>query len=359
MPRLPPSLLNQAHNVSPNVRALLPTCRDLRSAHNELRWIREHVASTPSFREGEAQAVPHEQQQQRIARLCARRGRGEPLQYVLGTQPFGRLDMKCRPGVLIPRPETEAYVHHLAALLRRGELGAGGTERKTQAQALRVLDFCTGTGCIALGLYSLLHARFPGMRVQGLDISESAVALARENLGHNVRRGLLPASAVEEGPRFGKADIFSDDWRAYVEEGEGVDVLVSNPPYISTRGFNRDTGRSVRNHEPKLALVPDAAVSGEAECMPEDVFYSRLFEIAETWGPRVMLFEVGDLNQALRVAEMATKLQDADHMRVEIWRDWPDMSPEEHEIAEARVKGTTVQISGSGNGRSVLVHRRR
>jgi HemK-like putative methylase len=276
------------------------------------------------------------------------------LQYVLGSQPFGPLDVKCRPGVLIPRPETEAYVFHLAELVERGVLGVEGRQKR-----LRVLDFCTGTGCIPLLLYYLLHSRYPELDVRGFDISDVAVSLARENLAYNVRKALLPVSALEHGVSFENADIFSDGWERFLEGKYGVDVLVSNPPYISTKGFNHDTGRSVRNFEPKLALVPLAAASGTAnedECEPEDVFYARLFEIAETLRPKVMLFEVGDLDQALRVAQMTAKLEHGGHMDIEIWRDWPDMTPEEDEHTTAQVNGTTIPIRGSGNGRSVLIH---
>ena len=93
MPRLPLSLIRKAHSVSPHAAALLPACRDLSSALTELRWIREHIRSTRSSSPEEA----------RLVRLCQIRGKGVPLQYVLGTQPFGQLDLKCRPGVLIPR----------------------------------------------------------------------------------------------------------------------------------------------------------------------------------------------------------------------------------------------------------------
>lgn len=72
---------------------LLPACRDLESAANELRWIREHVHDTPS------PVAPG----LRVWDLVTKRSKGVPLQYVLGTQPFGPLEIKCRPGVLIPR----------------------------------------------------------------------------------------------------------------------------------------------------------------------------------------------------------------------------------------------------------------
>lgn len=94
MPRIPPSIFRRAHQLSPHAATLLPVCRDVPTAANELRWIREHAQMLcPS----PAAAGQH------VASLCRRRGRGEPLQYVLGTQPFGNLEMKCRRGVLIPR----------------------------------------------------------------------------------------------------------------------------------------------------------------------------------------------------------------------------------------------------------------
>lgn len=94
MPRLRPSLFWQARReISPLAAQLLPACRDLDSAANELRWIREHVQDTPS-------SVPHGL---RVWNLVEKRGKGVPLQYVLGTQPFGNLEIQCRPGVLIPR----------------------------------------------------------------------------------------------------------------------------------------------------------------------------------------------------------------------------------------------------------------
>lgn len=287
------------------------------------------------------------------------------MQYVLGSQPFGRLDIKCRPGVLIPRPETEAYVVHVAELIRSGRFsGLGdGTRRSDDEGCLRIVDFCTGTGCISLLLYSLLKPHFPRTRVHGFDISDEALSLARENLRYNVRRGLLPASALEQDVAFEKADIFSDSWRPFLKHPRGIDLLVSNPPYISTQGFNRDTGRSVRNYEPKLALVPDLMSENSSvesrRCKPEDVFYSRLFEIVGIIKPSVMLFEVGHLQQARRVAEMATVCRNLDQDGVEIWRDWPDMTPEEYEEQEVRSDvGIKIPIQGSGHGRSVMVYRR-
>ena len=94
MPRLPPSLFWSANReISPLAAQLLPACRDLESAANELRWIREHVRDHPT-------RVPASL---RVWGLVSQRASGIPLQYVLGSQPFGPLEIRCRPGVLIPR----------------------------------------------------------------------------------------------------------------------------------------------------------------------------------------------------------------------------------------------------------------
>lgn len=353
MPRLTPNLLRRAHNLSPHLRTLIPACRDIESAQNELRWIREHVfSSANSSRPSTSQDSIGLYREQELARLCARRGHGEPLQYVLGSQPFGRLELRCRKNVLIPRVETEAYVVHLAGLVKKKQFQGLGN-------APRILDLCTGTGCIALLLYEQLHRQLPGTRVWGLDISPVAVSLARDNLRDNVSRGVLPDRALAaEAVSFEKADVFADD--VFRRDGlidGGVDILISNPPYISTHGFNRDTGRSVRNFEPRLALVPDERLEAAAHslgCELADVFYARLLNLATQLNPKVMLFEVGDIEQARRVVGMAMRLGSSDEFGFEIWRDEPDAAEPE----SVEFEGRQLVIRGEGHGRSVFVYRR-
>jgi HemK-like putative methylase len=359
MPRLQPVFLRTASRISPHLPTLLPACRDLESAQHELRWIREYVCSLPlkGIRpsHGTWDAVRERclYKEQRIARLCARRGRGEPLQYVLGSQPFGELDITCRRGVLIPRPETEAYVMYLSGLIRRGT--CRGLVSK---EDLTVLDLCTGTGCIPLLLYERLRREFSGIRVTGLDISPQAVALSRHNLTKNIRSGLLHERAASKGKVvFEKADIFTDD--VYRKVSGGLDVLISNPPYISARGFDCDTGRSVRNYEPKLALVPDEGLKAAAtslNCKLEDVFYARLLNIARELKPKIMLFEVGDMEQAQRVVEMAMRLGSLDDFGYEIWRDEPDAGNAGAQTSD--VSSSELVVRGEGHGRSVMVYRK-
>ncbi|KAI1821576.1 S-adenosyl-L-methionine-dependent methyltransferase [Xylaria intraflava] len=343
MPRLQPALIHHAGRISPHLAALLPACRTVDAARNELRWIREHARES-----GVA-----------VTRLVAHRAAGIPLQYVLGSQPFADLHILCRRGVLIPRPETEAWASLLADLLFSSSSSA--------RTGLRVLDICSGTGCIGLSLFAR-GTRY-GARVFGLDISALAVRLARRNLLRNFRGLDLGYEAVT----FRRADIFRDDWMAWLGDALGgnrarrVDVLVSNPPYISRRGFDVHTGRSVRNHEPKIALVPVEGSYASASCAPEDVFYARLLDIADALRPRVAVFEVGDMAQAVRVVEMvlaraAVDRRDDDGERtaarwevVEVWRDWPDCLPSENEEDTLFVSGREVPIRGSGHGRVVFL----
>ncbi|KAH8149808.1 uncharacterized protein LAJ45_05960 [Morchella importuna] len=294
MPRLPPHLLHRAHAHSPLLPLLLPPCRDAPSALSELRWLRAHAATTS----------------QPLRPLCERRRRGEPLQYILGTQPFGDLEMLCRRGVLIPRdrrpnpPPRRPPRHHQPPTTR----------------PLRILDLCTGTGCIPLLLHSLLPASTTTLAI---DISPRAIHLARRNLRHNVGRGALPASAAQN-VTFQRGDVLDvpkllDAVRAHFGPGEGggrgvVDVVVSNPPYISARGFDVETAASVRRYEPRLALVP----GGEGG----DGFYPVVGRVAGELGAGVVVVEVGGWGQAGRVRRRWREEGMGGWEGVEVWKDY-------------------------------------
>lgn len=340
MPRLPPSLFRRAYAISPHVAALLPACRDIPSAVTELRWIRSHIASVPAL----GQSI-----EARLARLCAKRGRGVPLQYVLGSQPFGALDIKCRPGVLAPRAETEAYALHLAEMLGSGRLpGPRGKD-------VRIVDFCTGTGCIALALYEGLVRWAERLSVTGVDVSPTAVNLSRENLRRNVGTGVLLPPTAEKNIVFRQADLFDD---AIIQTLHSCDVLVSNPPYISRKVWTYGRGQmgySVRKYEPRLALVPEDTVPTYDGCDHADVFYAKLLDIAGVLRPKVLLFEVGDQEQALRVVRLVRRHEYTKEASCKIWRDWPDLTPDDGEAQALEVDGKEAVVKGSGNVRSVFV----
>ncbi|ROT39147.1 S-adenosyl-L-methionine-dependent methyltransferase [Sodiomyces alkalinus F11] len=381
MPRILPSLFRKARTISPHLGTLLPATRDLPSALNELRWIREHVHLTATGDGGNAASAAA--LEKRVAALCARRGRGVPLQYVLGTQPFGTLDLRCRPGVLVPRAETEAWVLHLADRLkgraRDADLSSLPDRRRRsddqEEGGLRIVDFCTGTGCVALGLFAGLQSTHPHLHVRGVDVSTRAVNLARENLRINLEAGNLAAPlAPKQSFAFGQADVFDDEaMRGLINTGDettrggrGYDVVVANPPYVSRDVWAHgrgDLGYSVRKYEPSLALVPGEGVPSYEGCAHEDVFFARLLDVAGWLGARVVLFEVGDEAQAARVLQLVARKMawrgDEIDARCEVWRDWPDLPPTDGEAVPLRVEhgkeSRNVPVKGSGKVRSVLI----
>ncbi|EGO61105.1 hypothetical protein NEUTE1DRAFT_36678 [Neurospora tetrasperma FGSC 2508] len=391
MHRIKPQLFWQGRKkLGLNAAKLLPVCRTLESTANELRWIKQHVAETPSI-------IPFGA---RVWKLCDRRGKGLPLAYVLGNQPFGDLEIKCRPGVLIPRTETESYTIHLSNILRRSLSSSKSESDQHQHQPLNIIDLCTGTGCIPLLLYSQLSRSHPlqSLNIVGVDISSKAINLSRQNLHHNLHAHRFPRpsspgdkSHPQRLLHFHKADIFSptsldpflsipslsSTSSSSTGTGGEWDLLTSNPPYISPSGFALSTSRSVRNWEPKLALVPPVERYQE-----EDVFYARLLEIARTYRPKRVLMEVGDMEQAKRVVRMVLgdgKLRGlyfgngegtrggnergAGAGAVQIWRD--DLVGFEgyEEIMEVGVgvdgQNQTIVVKGhpEGHGRSVYLRR--
>ncbi|RMZ78570.1 hypothetical protein DV738_g3806, partial [Chaetothyriales sp. CBS 135597] len=288
---------------------LLTQCRDLDSAQNELRWLTEHAQQVKS------QSPDNQETWQRsLARFIRRRTQGEPLQYIIGDQPFGDLEILCRPGVLIPRPETETYSRSIACLL--DSLSNNSKSHHLLPPELKVLDLCSGTGCIALLIHSLLRKSFKDsnakkLAVTGIDISETALKLARQNLEHNIRLGVLHPAARQE----------------ISFRGDGFyDVIISNPPYISPtdHAAGGRVERSVRDYEPLLALVPPNI---ETEHGPRsDIFYSRILQVGRLARARLICMEIGDAAQAARVVRLAEQFRSdaAGNLEAQVTELWCD-----------------------------------
>jgi len=100
MPRLTTNLLRHARSIDPLLTLLLHSCRDLSSAQNELRWLREHAIKLTQNTKARAH-VPG--WRALLRHLVQKRATGKPLQYVIGSEYFGDLEIICRSGVLIPR----------------------------------------------------------------------------------------------------------------------------------------------------------------------------------------------------------------------------------------------------------------
>ena len=103
MPRIATALLRKAHSIHPLLPVLLAPCRDLVTARNELRWLRQHVDAVFATAQRRHEPQPLAAKSALLRRLVQKRASGQPLQYVLGTEYFGELELTCWPGVLIPR----------------------------------------------------------------------------------------------------------------------------------------------------------------------------------------------------------------------------------------------------------------
>lgn len=164
---------------------------------------------------------------------------GAPLQYIIGDTVFYGLTFKVNPAVLIPRPETEELVDWIIERCNSASLEGGS-----------LLDIGTGSGCIAISLKKNLT----GFNVSAIDVSEAALATAKEN-------ALLNNAEVN----FIHADILN------YKRTEKYDVIVSNPPYI-TMEEQKAMHQNVLENEPHLALF----VSDEKPL----IFYEAIAELA-------------------------------------------------------------------------------
>ncbi|MDG4867522.1 peptide chain release factor N(5)-glutamine methyltransferase [Guyparkeria sp. 1SP6A2] len=176
---------------------------------------------------------------QRLDELVDRRAAGEPVAYLVGERGFWKHRFRCRPGVLIPRPDTETLVEWALSFI------------PVDVPDFRVLDLGTGSGAIALSL----AAERPAATVYAVDRSSQALDLARENMGF-VSEQCAPTGVA----------LWRGDWLSAVAPAS-LDLLVSNPPYIADD--DPHLGRGDVRHEPRTALV--AGEDGLAD-------YRRLLE---------------------------------------------------------------------------------
>ncbi|KAK5052078.1 hypothetical protein LTR84_002882 [Exophiala bonariae] len=333
-----------------------------------------------------------EVEQRLLARMVYRRSRGTPLQYILGSQPFGNLEIECREGVLIPRSETETYTEQVAQILSQliRHVDKGLDTKHSQRKRIRILELCSGTGCIGLLLHSILKPPSAAtssnrgsvnedldLEILGLDISERAINLARANLRSNVEKGHLHLEALTD-IQFAKCDIRDVDSipdELYIETvvgGNGTthasfrpkskdrdehntswDIVIANPPYISKKEFigSGVVEKSVRRYEPRLALIPpDDAQAADQPNQP-DLFYRLLLSIAGKLHASILIMEVGDTAQASRVLRLASKklASDDTQPQIESWRDdgyvrqFPMHNPQPNMDRETKAKASAME----------------
>lgn len=176
---------------------------------------------------------PSATERDRIAALLRRRVTREPLQHLLGTAAFGRLDLAVGPGVFVPRPETEVLVGHCARLAPPGPV---------------VVDLCSGSGAIALALATEL----PGAEVFAVELSADALIWLRRNVAAHAESLAAAGSTVTVV----QADAATDP-REWLPPSAGelagrVDLVTCNPPYIPEDCVPRDP--EVARFDPDIAL---------------------------------------------------------------------------------------------------------
>ncbi len=167
-----------------------------------------------------AEELP-EEQEKAFGELLEQRKKRIPLQYITGSQEFMGLEFLVSRSTLIPRQDTEILAE----------------ETGRSAAGKRVLDLCTGTGCILLSLAKL----YGTAKAVGTDISPEAVETAKKNAE---RLGVV-------------AEFYCGDLFQAVPSGERFDIIVSNPPYVPSKEIET-LMPEVREHEPVTALDGDS-----------------------------------------------------------------------------------------------------
>ena len=159
----------------------------------------------------------------RIREMAQKRAEGVPLQYILGKWEFFGLPFCVGEGVLIPRPDTEVLAENVLDICRRNGLTAP-----------KIADLCSGSGCIAVTLKKML----PQADVYAVELSDKALPYLRKNIQLN-----------DADVHMIEGDVLDCDTARKLE---GLDIIVSNPPYLTAQDM-RELSAEV-HHEPELAL---------------------------------------------------------------------------------------------------------
>lgn len=203
-----------------------------------------------------------------------------PLQHITGEQEFMGYPFCVNEHVLIPRQDTEILVEEAIQIMR---------------PKMKILDMCTGSGCIVLSILKMCKEKYYMTDLQGVgaDVSEEALKVARENS----RRLEVPVTWIQ-------SDLF-----AKIPEEEKYDVIVSNPPYIETAVIDT-LQEEVRLHDPYIAL------DGKEDGL---YFYRRIISEADKYlKPQgKLMFEIG-CDQAEAVEEL---MKNAGYEQITVKKD--------------------------------------
>ena len=180
---------------------------------------------------------------------------GEPVQYVLGEADFCGLTLKVKPGVLIPRPETEELV---AWVEENVKANSNLLPLTSNLSPFKLLDIGTGSGCIAVALAKKLKEA----EVEAWDVSDDALEIARENAKRNgvqVKTSKVDVLDINanSNSQLSTLNCQLSPLTSHLSPLTSYNIIVSNPPYICEEE-KAEMERNVLEHEPRLALfVPD------------------------------------------------------------------------------------------------------
>ena len=228
----------------------------------------------------EPERAVSEENADRYIDCIRRRAAHIPLQHITGEQEFMGYPFCVNEHVLIPRQDTEILVEEAIQVMR---------------PKMKVLDMCTGSGCIVLSILKMCREKYYMTDLQGIgaDVSEEALKVAREN----GRRLGVPVTWIQ-------SDLF-----AKIPEEEKYDVIVSNPPYIETAVINT-LQEEVRLHDPYIAL------DGKEDGL---YFYRRIISEAGKYLKMQgkLMFEIG-CDQAEAVEEL---MKNAGYEQITVKKD--------------------------------------
>ena len=217
-----------------------------------------------------------EENYKKFVELKNERIQGTPLQYILGEQYFMGLKFLVNKDVLIPRPDTEVLVYEVLELVKKCP------------KKLKILDLCTGSGCIAISLAKNVK----NAEIFASDISDKALAVAKKNSELN-----------ETGVKFLKSDMFQD----IVEKD--FDIIVSNPPYIASS--------DMASLSKEVLEEPYGALDGGADGLD---FYRKISENALNYLSKngTLALEIG-YNQAEVIFDILRKFK---YNNIRLFKDY-------------------------------------
>lgn len=231
-----------------------------------------------------------EREQERYQLLIEKRAQHVPLQHLTGEQEFMGLTFKVNKHVLVPRQDTEILVEEVMKNLHDG---------------MRILDMCTGSGCILLSLLQYSN----DCQGVGVDLSAEALKVAEENYARlKAEKPEMDATFIQSN-LFAAMDVALQDQQSR-KLGEKFDIIVSNPPYIRTDVIDT-LMPEVREHEPLMAL------DGTADGLH---FYREITKEAKNYLNRggMLYYEIG-YDQA---AEVTAIMQAEGFQEIEVVKDF-------------------------------------